>query len=84
MLCNCRKYIIDIMTHRFPNPRLHKARLLDWIRLVGLSNMNSEIVYNKNEFVTLIFQMTVLVMVQRGLMLMLILPYLCLVSYLSW
>ncbi|XP_022179209.1 uncharacterized protein LOC111039873 [Myzus persicae] len=36
-----------IMTHRFPNPRLHKARLLDWIRLVGLSNMNPEIVYNK-------------------------------------
>lgn len=35
------------MTHRFPNPRLHKARLLDWIRLVGLSNMNPEIVYNK-------------------------------------
>jgi len=35
------------MKHRFSNHRLHETRLLDWMRLVGLSNMNPEIVYNK-------------------------------------
>ncbi|KAL4126250.1 hypothetical protein QTP88_010475 [Uroleucon formosanum] len=37
----------DVISHRFPNPRLYIGRLLKWMEIVGLKNMTPENVYIK-------------------------------------
>ncbi|XP_029341590.1 uncharacterized protein LOC115033355 [Acyrthosiphon pisum] len=34
-----------LVCHRFPNPRIHMPRLLEWIKIVGLDNMTPDTVY---------------------------------------
>lgn len=43
------------MTHHVPNSRLHKPRLLKWMQLVELSNMDPKIMYNKKRICHLHF-----------------------------
>ncbi|KAL5237012.1 hypothetical protein ACI65C_004422 [Semiaphis heraclei] len=36
--CSCK----DVISNRFPNPRLYMGRLLKWMEIVGLNNMTPE------------------------------------------
>lgn len=46
---NCL-FLLDVVCHRFPNPRNDLARFSEWIRMVGLVDINPEVVY-KNKFI---------------------------------
>lgn len=42
-----KKLVLDVINHRFPNPKLYLNRLIDWMKLVGLENEDPNTVYNR-------------------------------------
>lgn len=38
---------LDVVCHRFPNPRTNKARLLAWMKIIGLEDLDCHAVYSK-------------------------------------